>query len=574
MTANKISYTLGICNGETASACLFSNGILIAAASEERFSRKKLDNSFPIQTINYLLKHANISLKNVGNISYAWAKNFNQDLKLKYDERSSECKKISNVSFKIFSERIKWEVERDKKKQEEFHNWAKSSLTQKQLKLITQFYHHEAHAASAALLSPFNKGLVLTADARGDFEALTIWKFDRNNFKPLTKIYSSTSSDSLGFFYGRITGLLGFKPMRHEGKITGLAAHGDPSKAQSLMRSMIDVKEGKLIASLGEYYKPFFSPYSKSLIAEVKKFSREDIAAAAQKHLEWCLCKILIYHSKKLNLGPVPLMLAGGTFGNVKATQALKSLDCVSKVFVQPQMGDGGLCIGAAALSLHLKKFKVQSLKNVYLGPSVQIDNVEIWEKKFPNLSFNKCSSVENEICDDLINNRVIGLVRGRMEFGPRALCNRSIIYKTSDKSINDWLNKRLGRTEFMPFAPVIRNETAKIAFKHYFSDDLTLRFMTSTINCSDEFSKKCPAVTHIDLTARPQIIHKDKDIFLWKLLKKWEKLSGEMALVNTSFNVHEEPIICDEIEAIEALINGLIDVLYIKDIRISIFKR
>ena len=97
---------------------------------------------------------------------------------------------------------------------------------------------------------------------------------------------------------------------------------------------------------------------------------------------------------------------------------------------------------------------------------------------------------------------------------------------------------------------------------------------MTSTINCSDEFSKKCPAVTHVDLTARPQIIHKDEDIFLWKLLKKWEKLSGEMALVNTSFNVHEEPIICDEIEAIEALINGLIDVLYIKDIRISIFKR
>ena len=308
MITNKISYTLGICNGETASACLFGNGVLIAAASEERFSRKKLDNSFPIKAISYILKYANINLHSIENISYSWSKSFHPELKIKYDKRSADCKKFSYDSFQIFSERVKWEIERDKKKREEFEDWAKSSLTQKQLKSLTRFYHHEAHASSAALLSPFDKGLVLTSDARGDFEALTIWLFNRGNSKPLTKVYSSTSSDSLGFFYGRITGLLGFKPMRHEGKITGLAAHGDSSKALSLMRSMIDVKEGELIASLGDYYRPFFAPYSQALIAEVRKFSREDIAAAAQKHLEWCLCEILIYHYKKLNLSPIPLM--------------------------------------------------------------------------------------------------------------------------------------------------------------------------------------------------------------------------------------------------------------------------
>ena len=573
MISNKISYTLGICNDETASACLFNNGVLVAAVSEERFSRKKLDKSFPIKAIGYVLKHANINLRSVENISYAWAKDFHPELKLKYDKRSADCKKISNDSFKIFSERIKWEVKSDKKKREEFQEWAKSSLTQQQLKSMTRFYHHEAHAASAALLSPFTKGLVLTSDGRGDFEALAIWLFDRNNPEPLTKVYSSTSSDSLGYFYGRITGLLGFKPMRHEGKVTGLSAHGDPSKAQSLMRKMIDVKDGELIASLGDYYRPFFAPYSEALVTEVKKFSREDIAAAAQKHLEWCLCEILSYHSKKLNLGSMPLMLGGGTFGNVKATQALKSLDCVSKVFVQPQMGDGGLCIGAAALSVHLRKLKVQPLEDVYLGPLVQIDEIDVWKNKFPNLRFDVCSSIQNKMCEDLINNRVLGLVRGRMEFGPRALCNRSIIYKTSDKNINDWLNTRLGRNEFMPFAPVIRSETAKVAFKHYFSDDLTLRFMTSTIYCSEEFAKKCPAVTHLDQTARPQIVHKDRDPFLWTLLEKWEEVSGEMALVNTSFNAHEEPIICNEREAIDALVDGLVDILYIKDIRISLVK-
>ena len=570
MIKNKETYTLGICNGETSSACLFNNSKLVAAVSEERFSRIKLDSSFPIKSINYVISHANITLPEIKNISYAWAKNFNPELKKKYDKRGVDCKKISKLSFEIFSERIKCEVDRDKKKQNEFEQWAKSSLSKNQLESVSRFYHHEAHAASAAFLSPFDKGLVLTSDARGDFEALTIWLFERNSNNPLTKIYSSTSSDSLGFFYGRITGLLGFKPMRHEGKITGLAAYGDPIKARSLMRSMIDVKNGELIASLGDLYKPFFSPYSQSLMDEIKKFSREDIAAAAQEHLEWCLSEILKYYSKKNNIKKMSLMLAGGTFGNVKATQVLKSLNFISQTFVQPQMSDGGLCIGAAALSMHSRKLKVDPLENVYLGPSVEIKNINDWKDQFPNLNFDICTSVENKICEDLTNNHVLGLVRDRMEFGPRALCNRSIIYKTSDKSINDWLNKRLNRTEFMPFAPVIRKETAKIAFNNYLSNDLTLKFMTSTINCTKEFAKKCPAVTHIDQTARPQIIEKDEDPFLWTLLKKWENISGEMALVNTSFNAHEEPIICNEREAVDALINNMIDVLYIQNMRIS----
>lgn len=570
MSKKKGSYTLGICNGETSSACLFNNSELVAAVSEERFSRIKLDSSFPRRSIDYVIKHANISLPEIKNISYSWAKNFNPELKKKYDRRLEDCKKINKISFDIFSERIKYEISRDKEKKSEFEQWAKSSLSEEQCRYISRFYHHEAHAASAAFLSPFDKGLVLTSDARGDFESLTIWLFERNNNIPLTKIYSSTSSDSLGFFYGRITGLLGFKPMRHEGKITGLAAYGDPIKALSLMRSMIDVKNGELIADLGDFYKPFFSPYSQSLMNEIKKFSREDIAAAAQKHLEWCLSEILSYHSEKHNINKTPLMLAGGTFGNVKATQVLKSLNFISEIFVQPQMSDGGLCIGAAALSMHSRKIKVNPLENVYLGPSVKVEKISHLKKEFPSLNFETCTFVENKICKDLTNNRILGLVRDRMEFGPRALCNRSIIYKTSDKSINDWLNKRLNRTEFMPFAPVIRKEIAKIAFKNYSPDDLTLKFMTSTINCTNEFSKKCPAVTHIDQTARPQIIEKDKDLFLWTLLKKWENISGEMALVNTSFNAHEEPIICDEREAINALINNMIDVLYIENIRIS----
>ena len=566
---NKANFTLGICNAETSSACLFKNDILVGAVSEERFSRKKYDNSFPNKSIEFLLKNSNIKLKNIDHIAYSWVKNFNPRLKKKYENRLNDCKKIGKKSYTIFKERIKTEIKQDLYNGKEFNKWAKKKLTKIQNKKISKFYHHEAHASSAAFFSPFNNGLVLTSDARGDFESLTLWLFNRKNKNALTKIYSSTSSDSLGFFYGRITGLLGFKPMKHEGKITGLAAHGNPSRARNFIKSMITVKNGEVVASLGDFYRPFFSNYSNKLIKKIKKFSREDIAAAAQEHLEWCLCKILKYYFKSLKLKPMPLMLAGGTFGNVKATQSLKELNFVTKVFVQPQMGDGGLCLGAGALSLHSRGSNIKPLTNVYLGPNVIINNFKYYKNKYLNYNFVKVNNVPNKVCEDLKNNQVIGFARGKMEFGPRALCNRSIIYRTNDKTINDWLNKRMNRTEFMPFAPIIRNNTARKAFIKYKDNDPTLNFMTSTINCSKEFEKKCPAVTHVDRTARPQIIYKSTDPVFWQILLKWEKISGEMALVNTSFNAHEQPIICNETESIEALKSGMIDVLYINNIRI-----
>ena len=570
MKKNKI-YTLGICNDNTASACLFIDGSLVSAISEERLTRKKYDKSFPIKSINYILKENNIKLNRINNIAYSWSKDFNPDLTEKYKKRFAYLKKRSQKELKIFSDRYKYDFLRDKKNKNQFSLWCKKSLTKKQLKNVNIYYHHEAHAASACLLSNFNKGLVLTADGRGDFEALTLSFFNRYQSKPLKKIYSSTSSDSLGYFYGRITGLLGFKPMEHEGKITGLAAHGKHNKAMPLMKKMVNVIKGDLIASLGEFYKPFFKPYSRVLRKEISKFSPADVASAAQKHLEECCCKILVFYLKKFKLKSTNLMLAGGIFANVKVNYTLKSLKYIKKVFVQPQMNDGGLCIGAAALCLHKKKIRVKPLKDVFLGPSADIKKVIILKKKFKKIQIKKYNHIFDQMCNDLSNNKVLGLIRGKMEFGPRALGNRSIIYKTSDKSINDWLNKRMKRTEFMPFAPIIRNENAKIAFKDYRQNDPTFYFMTSTIKCKKIFIDKCPAVTHVDNTARPQVVYKKKDFFLWNLLNKWEKKSGELSLVNTSFNSHGEPIICSEKEAIIALKNKMIDVLYLDKHRITL---
>jgi carbamoyltransferase len=558
---------LGICNDETASACLFKDGRLIAASSEERFSRKKMDNSFPSHSIKYVLQEANIPLSEVDNIAYSWSKGLDKSLLKKYEERRNLAEKKGVNSFKIFLERREWDQKRDLIVRQEFDQWVDKNIDLSNTEVL-DYFHHEAHASSAALMSPFDNGIVLTADGRGDGESTTIWSFNRNDPQCLSKIYSSFSCDSLGYFYGRITGILGFKPMRHEGKITGLAAYGNPLIALPIMKKMIEVKEGKLIGNLGDYYRPFFSPYSDQLIKELLPFSREDIAAAAQLHLENCLYELLDFHLKNNEPKASNLMLAGGVFGNVKATHVLKNHPRINQVFVQPQMGDGGLCIGAAALLAKQKGLNISAISNTYLGPSIEEESLDALTKELFDIT--NCDNIEKLICKDLMDENVIGFARGRMEFGPRALCHRSILYKTSDKSINDWLNKRMNRTEFMPFAPVIREETAFKAFKGFSTLDSTLQYMTSTIECTEEFIASCPSVAHIDGTARPQIIKKSEDPLMWNILDSWEKLSGEMSLVNTSFNAHEEPIVCNVNDCLKSLESGMIDILYLGNKRIK----
>ena len=560
-------YILGICNDETASACLMKNGVVLAAVSEERFTRVKMDNSFPSRSIQYCLDFEGITLKEVHVISYAWSKGFSADLLKPYIDRAIDFHN-DEKALEIFNDRIKLEITQDSQKRSEFDNWVTENIDVRNTQ-VRNYYHHEAHAASAAFFSPFDTGVVFTADGRGDFESTVIWRFNRFFDRPLTKLYSALSTDSFGYYYGRITGLLGFKPIRHEGKITGLAAYGDPSKAMELCKKMINVSDGRVIGQLGKFYRPFFQPYEHELTGEVKNFLREDIASSAQVHLENMMCELLNHYLTEFPDDQVNLMCAGGVFGNVKVTQALKKIKKIKSTYVQPQMGDGGLCLGAAALAneqcLKYKgnpSQKTKPMQSMYLGPNPSYNNqMQVLPKPF-----DVCDSklAPEKMVGSLLLGRVIGLVQKRMEFGPRALCNRSIIYRTSDPSINDWLNKRMRRTEFMPFAPVIRLERAEEIILNYKKDDVTLNFMTSTVEVSKKFKELCPAVVHIDNTARPQIVTAQSNPFIWNVLRLWETSSGELSLVNTSFNAHEEPIIQSESDGIAALNDGIVDELWI----------
>ena len=554
---------LGICNDETASACLMVHGEIVAAASEERFSRVKMDNSFPQQSIDYCLNHAGLTLADVEVVAYSWYKGFQPRLLAEYVRRAQELAD-NPESIAILQERIAVEITQDEAKRREYDDWLARNIDRRTTEVL-DFHHHEAHAASAAWFSPFDKGVAYTSDGRGDFEATTLWKFDRSAYPALTNLYSSLSTDSFGFFYGRITGLLGYRPMRHEGKITGLAALGDPQPAMDLMRRMIRVENGRVLAGLGDFYRPFFTNYSPETEAEIAKYKKEDVAAAAQLHLENEMCALIDHYLAADDMTDVNVMLAGGVFGNVKVTHRIKSLDRVGDAYVQPQMGDGGLCLGACALAQAEMQHRgrtehgVKPLKTMYLGPTPGDGHGATLERTTYALS-----EGAQAFAQALSNNVVIGLMQGRMEFGPRALCNRSIIYRTSDRTINDWLNKRMDRTEFMPFAPVMRAETAPAAIQDYREGDITLDFMTATIDCTEDFAEKCPAVVHVDGTARPQIVTEESNRFIWMALREWEDLSGEMSLVNTSFNAHEEPIVCTFDEGAHGLDTGMIDELWV----------
>ncbi|MEX2601275.1 MAG: carbamoyltransferase C-terminal domain-containing protein [Balneolaceae bacterium] len=548
---------LGIANDETASACIIRDGKLIAAASEERFTRVKMDNSWPAQSIEYCLEFAGTTLEELDAVTYGWSAGFDAERHLlPYFDRIVYEAEQNPGGLAVFRERIDTEIQQDRKKRDEF--WEFIEVNNLQEKAYS-YDHHESHAWSAYSCSPFEEALVVTCDGRGDFLALSVAWIDRDKMDVL---YRASSVDSLGFFYGRITSLLGYTPHRHEGKVTGLAAHGDPEKLLPLMREMIYVKSGKIYGQSGEYYRPFYSNFSEKLEAVIAENSREDVAAAAQVHLEQCVTELVRYHVEQT--GAEYVCMAGGTFANVRVNQCVYEIPGVKNIYIHPQMGDGGLSVGAAAGYLYERNEPKVEVEDMYLGPEYTDEEILAELKNQKELEWEIPDDREGRAVEALGENRVIGWFNGRMEFGPRALCNRSIIYHCKDRTVNDWLNERMDRTEFMPFAPVTAEELAPECYKGWKGDHIASRFMTVTYYCTEKMAESCPAAVHIDNTARPQVVSSSDNPAIHKLLMRFYKETGGLSLINTSFNRHEEPIVNQPSEAIDALRRGIVDVLFI----------
>jgi carbamoyltransferase len=426
------------------------------------------------------------------------------------------------------------------------------------------FYnHHMAHALATLAHMPVDDALIYSSDGGGDdvFYSARLLKDGK-----LTDLFGGEAdtlkhpvpqrpSDSLGKLYAYVTEALGFKALRHEGKVLGLAAYGKPIRAAELSGLYQVGDDGQIHCRLPRWR-------VRMLVRSLaRKTSREDMAASVQETLEAVSLEAI---GRMLKRHPVRhLGLSGGVFANVKLTQRIAERFDLDEIFVYPAMSDQGEADGGVleyllardGLDTWLKHR--ERLVTVYRGRDYEAEV----EKCFAAAAVRRTGADPIEEAAELIaSGQIIGTYLGRMEYGPRALGARSIMASAVDRSINDWMNKRLDRTDFMPFAPFVRAERALDLFDLPNELIYAANFMTVTCNVKPEWRDKIPACVHVDGTARPQIIHRHQNPVYYDVLAAYERRTGIPALINTSFNVHEEPIINRPEEALRALKDGRVD--------------
>lgn len=433
----------------------------------------------------------------------------------------------------------------------------------------SRFDHHWCHAASAYYPSGFDKALVVSLDGMGDYYSSRILRGEQGKLHNLKSYFYEEAPFALN--YEIVTAMLGFNVLRHAGKITGLAAYGKDNPDCDEALNDLYTEMWKTGSRKSYNYDDYLRSHEDGIkrLTDMREkrfgqFSREDIAYALQKRTEHQVCDF-IGKWKDAHPDLHNIALAGGIFGNVKLNQRIKEMG-FKRIFIQPAMSDAGLCFGAALLEAanqnggRLEPFQ---LKHVFLG--FQFSDEECREAlESQNLPFKYYN--DKEICEVvarfITEKKVVAHYYGKMEFGPRALGNRSILYSASDPTVNTWLNKQLKRTEFMPFAPAVLCEYASDYFLNIQGAEHAAEFMTITFDCAKKAREDIPAAIHVDNTARPQLVHKDHNPRFYNIISEYYKISGIPALINTSFNMHEEPIVATPYDAIRAFKQGGLDVL------------
>lgn len=556
---------LGVCNANDSGASLIVDGEIVACANEERFSRRKNHRTFPRASISFCLEHGGLRPQDIDHIGCgAWGGIEDAFLPQLIEELLSAVQEGGPKARELIQQRTRVAVRRDAA----FRAELEAGLSEMGFDpaALECHDHHLSHAATAFYPSPFDEALVVTMDSRGDFKSATVSEATREGGLELRK--STSMYDSVGTFYGFITRFLGFTPDRHEGKVTGLAAFGDPEACLEELRGMIECVDGRIRAHIGPNYTPFLTGELPSLEKRLSRHRREDIAAGAQRLTE----EIILCHvASFLEAGaPRNLCLAGGVFANVKVNQRLREHPGVKNLYVFPQMGDGGNALGGALLTLYRRGGRLKGpLESVFLGPSFRRDEVLAALRERPrDLLWEELShySVER-IAREISEGAVVGLFRGRMEYGPRALGGRSILARATDPGINFELNRRLHRTEFMPFAPVTLEEAAPSWYEGWGPDHIASRFMTVCYPCTERARRETPAIVHVDGTARPQVLAPGETSLYGRILSAYHALTGIPTLINTSFNNHEEPIIATPRDALDSLALDNVDYVVLEDL-------
>jgi len=569
------SIILGINDEHDAGCALVVDGKLAAAYEEERFSRKKMHNGrsdgLPRQSLRAILADYSVDPKEVVAITYNFPKGaylMKQVYRGLWHDRCCNWwlsgfmqKNFHGVGDYVYPLFYVW-----RKRYDLDHLLRTFGLDPRK---VYRYDHHVAHASSAYYTSGKEKALVLTLDGHGSGVAGSISIGDGGS---LLRKHTISKYNSVGLLYSTVTAGLGFRAGRHEGKVLGLAAFGNPSRFYERLQRMIKCDGLDIQLPLMRVYPSPVYPHFLSLKRVFKEMfepwyegRREDLAAALQRRVEEVVSEWADNAVRKFGISD--LAVAGGVFANVKINQRLAELSRVTSLHVFPAMNDGGLAAGSALKCYHNSNevhTTVASLTHVYLGKEFSDEEIEEALKRF-EISYRRPRGMENEIARLLHAGKVVARFHGRGEYGPRALGNRSVLYNGRDKEVNTWLNRKLDRTEFMPFAPSVRAEDSHLYFEKV-TDQFPqpADFMTVTVDCLPKMKSDCPAAVHVDNTARPQFVRKESNPTYYKILTEYKKLSGSGAIVNTSFNVHEEPIVNSPKDAVRAFLITRLDALSI----------
>jgi carbamoyltransferase len=555
---------IGIHKGHDSSAAIVKNGEIIADVQEERFSRIKHSGNAPLKAIEFCLKKAGIgNINEVDYVSYPW-ENTPGDVNAIFGLNGTQNKRIK-FAKQLAKSFLRIAPDTNGLKLPVYYPNYK--LTDK-TKFITN-NHHLAHAASAYFTRKSNdKCLIFTLDGSGDNICTAIWIGEGNNIK-LLKSYSREAA--IGWAYSVVTEGLHWIHGDGEGKTMGLAPYGNASRCRNVLDKYFPVfEEDKLVkpSQLGkDYYwresgsTQFHFDEAKEVETLILKYGREDIAAEAQRKLEEAVMNLVFGWAKKTGIKKVAF--SGGVMLNVKLNQRIWNNrgSLIKEQHVYPNPGDSGLAVGAALLEYYKHHdFKGCDFNNLYLGPEYTNEEIESI-LKIRKCKYDFLENPARKAAELLAQNKIVAWFQGRMESGPRALGNRSILMSPLKAENKDIINASVKfREAFRPFCPSLLFESRE----DYLVDCRDEFFMITSFDIKNEKRDSIPAVVHVDGTVRPQMVQKETNPLFWELINEFGKLTGESIVLNSSFNVMGEPIINNPKEAIRCFFDSGIDALFI----------
>jgi len=572
-------------------AALLKNNEIIAAAQEERFSRKKHDPRFPFNAINYCLSEAFIESDEIDMVVF-----YDHPL-LTFDRLIKNFITAGDKGYELFEEAmksamgIKWWV----------NDYVKKSLGNigKENKI---FYcgHHMSHAASAFYPSPYKEAAILTVDGVGEWQTTTLGYGKDEQIQIHKEI---NYPHSLGLLYSAFTYYCGFKINSGEYKLMGLAPYGIPKYVDLIQKELIDVKQdgsyhlnmnyfGYIYSNrtINENFEQLFGGAARKSESRITQ-KEMDIAASIQKVIEDAMVK-LAKHVRDIT-GSENLCLAGGVALNCVANGKILKEKLFKNIWIQPASGDAGGSLGAALLAAHqyykFKNVKMQSgidlQKGSYLGPSFSENEITAFLKRhnYPFIKYETTEQRNISLAKELKDGKILGYFDGRMEFGPRSLGARSILGDARNKDMQSLMNLKIKfRESFRPFAPAVLIENVHEYFELHESSPYMLlvapvikgrRISQQERNPTDDMlsiineeRSDIPAVTHVDYSARVQTVHKETKPDFYDLIKAFKNLTGSSVIVNTSFNVRGEPIVCSPQDAYLCFMRTEIDILVLQN--------